>query len=195
MAKPIILRRSALDAIDAQRIASTAQQYAAEIMNCLVSQSPDLHCLSVDSTEVTEIRDDPQNHGIEFAELNASVKQLESSLSDDGLKHAALVLRAVAEKLIAMSQALQSHDQPTEEHYSEMAGRTATRIRVCLVDQQKEYKYRIGAAAFCNSQYALSVSEVANGLRDRGLTTVHCRTPSSGWRRAQISTSCNTSPI
>jgi hypothetical protein len=69
----------------------------------------------VDSTEVTEIRDDPQNHGIEFAELNASLKQLESSPSDDGLKHAARVLWAVGEKLLAMSQALQSHDQPTEE--------------------------------------------------------------------------------
>jgi hypothetical protein len=148
------------------------------------------------STDVTDVRDDLHNHGVEFAELNASVKRLESGPSDDELRHAALVLRAVADQLITMSQAPAPPVRPTEESkheplpekvtfvvpelvklkpyefasYSRTAGRMATDIRVCLVDQQQTYKKnKVDAAAFCNSVHASSVSDIANGLRDGGV--------------------------
>lgn len=116
LAKPIILAHGALDAYDTKIIVSTAQRTAAEILSCLAEPhgSP-LLCVFVHGTSVTGVRDDLHNHGVEFAELNASVKQLESSPSDAGLKHAASVLRAVADQLIVMSQAPKPPDQPKEQ--------------------------------------------------------------------------------
>jgi hypothetical protein len=116
LAKPIILARGTLDAAHAEIITARAQRTAAEILSCLAEpQGSHLVCVSVYSTDVTGVRDDLHNHGVEFAELNASVKQLESSPSDGGLKHAASVLRAVADQLIIMSQAPKPPDQPKEQ--------------------------------------------------------------------------------
>ncbi len=104
LSKPVILPLGSLEKYRAQSIISESQRYAAEILACVLKEDYEGQCISLNSTYVTEVRDELHNQGIEFAELNASVQKLESKPSVGELKHAATVLRAVADQVLAMSQ-------------------------------------------------------------------------------------------
>jgi hypothetical protein len=93
-----------IDATDADALASSAQRTAAQILNCLVVYPSGSTCTAVHGTAPVAVRDELHNHGIDFVQLNDSIRQLETAPSIDVLRHTANVLRAVADRLRKMAQ-------------------------------------------------------------------------------------------
>lgn len=105
-ATALIVKSGQLTPRDAKSIAESAQQNAAEILNCVAShpEYDAIFCTGIYGKYVAEVRDEIHNHGVEFPELNATVQQLESKPTLAVLKRSAAVLRAVADKTLTISQ-------------------------------------------------------------------------------------------
>jgi len=103
---PIFVGKNNLSDFEAQSIASSAQRTASELLDCLVerTESGYVECFSAYGTSVASVRDNLHNHGVEFGPLNDVVHSLESQPSALAMRHAALVLRAVADKILDMRQ-------------------------------------------------------------------------------------------
>lgn len=103
---PIFVGKNNLSDFETRSIASSAQRTASEILDCLVehTESDGVECFSIYGISVASVRDDLHNDGIEFEPLNDVVHHLESQPSASSMRHAALVLRAVADKILDMKQ-------------------------------------------------------------------------------------------
>lgn len=103
---PIFVGKNNLSDFEAKSIASTAQRTASEVLNCVVEhkESDGSVCFSVFGTQVAAVRDSLHNDGIEYRTLNDVVSQLESQPSVSVLRHAARVLRAVADNILEVPQ-------------------------------------------------------------------------------------------
>jgi hypothetical protein len=103
---PIMVGTDTMSESEAEHIAFGAQYAARQVLSCVATNLPieGKACASIYGTSVVSVRDEIHNRGIEFAELNDAVRQLESAPSVDALRRSAAVLRAVADKIRAMAR-------------------------------------------------------------------------------------------
>ncbi|MDD5544698.1 MAG: hypothetical protein PHX83_16145 [Acidobacteriia bacterium] len=194
---PIIIGTAAISPRDEQSISSCAQDTAARILSCVVSypENDGKVCSGVYGTQVVSIRDELHNHGIEFAELNSVVGQLESNPTIELLRRTAMLLRALADKLLAMAQQPpkaiekdhasipQRKPLPTKisialpkkiqlgkyeiGQLSEDSSDVSAELKVCILDQRSRYREtEAGVAQYCNSQSAKKIITIRNKLKN-----------------------------
>jgi hypothetical protein len=97
--EPIFLSKGDLSGYHAQFVATLAQRTAAGIASCLVEHTEvsGKYCTAAYGREIVSVRDELHNFGIEFAELNADVKGIETQPS-------AALLRGVADKVLEIAR-------------------------------------------------------------------------------------------
>jgi len=101
--EPTFVHGTALSPDIAIAMARSAQKAAAEIASCSAG-SPASVCVSVNGTDVSSVRDELENNGIEFATLNDAIHEIETHPTAVGVEHCADALRAVAKKLLDMAR-------------------------------------------------------------------------------------------
>ena len=94
-----------ISAEDARKIATDAQERAAEITTCAAAGSYAVAgCISVYGRYVIAVRDNLHNRGIDFDRLDAAIQELESKASLDAIGHSATALRYAADTVISISR-------------------------------------------------------------------------------------------
>jgi hypothetical protein len=180
-----------IEAAEADVLASRAQKNAAEILNCLASGISQGSCAKVYGTGPVLIRDALHNSGIDFAQLNDAIRELESAPSAQILRHTAIVLRAVADKLRGIAQA---HDElvsavpikisitlPPQIHMrkgrlrslSKSAGGVAATIDECIAEKEGFFENRdrlivgdcLKASTYMLTDHTHSVTEEIQSIR------------------------------
>jgi hypothetical protein len=106
---PLLLRdRSRLDLIKLGVLAESAQEIAAQVVECFNhnkrEKEPAEWCVDRFSTGIVNLRDELQNEGVEFSELDLLSRELERGESLASLRKSPGVLRAIAGQLVAMTQ-------------------------------------------------------------------------------------------
>ncbi|MGC9969765.1 MAG: cold shock domain-containing protein [Bryobacteraceae bacterium] len=129
-----------LSAAERKEIASSAQTEAAKILNCIATNPKydATFCADIHGTGVVSIRDRLHNHRVDASDLDAVVRQLESRPTIEVLKRSAVILRSLADDLMAAEQ-LPSPAVPAQDTDSQAAsGKPSTDQKVASEQRKSE---------------------------------------------------------